>query len=130
MGAPVVLSNLSVVQLNYSDIATTAGYISMFIPFISWYIAIGLGNALNSIGHSFNNALSGASSAAASTTADANYSFNNMQSDNVSGNTWNTNSDIRTGQMTKQLGTGGTQTQTADGSQVFDSTGVDIAYSG
>lgn len=123
MGAPVVLSNLSVVQLNYSDIATTAGYISMFIPFISWYIAIGLGNALNSIGHSFNNALSGASSAAASTTADANYSFNNMQSDNVSGNTWNTNSDIRTGQMTRQLGTGGTQTQTADGSQVFDSTG-------
>lgn len=123
MGAPVVLSNLSVVQLNYSDIATTAGYISMFIPFISWYIAIGLGNALNSIGHSFNNALSGASSAAASTTADANYSFSNMQSENVSGNTWNTNSDIRTGQMTKQLGTGGTQTQTADGSQVFDATG-------
>ncbi|WP_204276861.1 conjugal transfer protein TraG N-terminal domain-containing protein, partial [Escherichia coli] len=39
MGSPVVLANLSVVQLNYSDIATTAGYISMFIPFISWYIA-------------------------------------------------------------------------------------------
>lgn len=123
MGAPVVLSNLSVVQLNYSDIATTAGYISMFIPFISWYIAIGLGNALNSIGHSFNNALSGASSAAANTTADANYSFNNMHSDNVTGSTWNTNSDVRMGQMTRQLGTGGSQTQTADGSQVFDATG-------
>ncbi|WP_411749578.1 conjugal transfer mating-pair stabilization protein TraG [Serratia marcescens] len=123
MGSPVVLANLSVVQLNYSDIATTAGYISMFIPFISWYIAIGLGNALNSIGHSFNNAAAGASSAAASTTTDANYSFNNMQSDNVTGSTWDTNSVVRTGQMTKQLGTGGSQTRTADGSQVFDATG-------
>lgn len=123
MGSPVVLANLSVVQLNYSDIASTAGYISMFIPFISWYIAIGLGNALNSIGHSFNNAAAGASSAAASTTTDANYSFNNMQSDNVTGSTWDTNSVVRTGQMTKQLGTGGSQTRTADGSQVFDATG-------
>lgn len=124
MGAPVVLSNLSVVQLKYSDIATTAGYISMFIPFISWYIAIGLGNALNSISHSFNNALSGASSASASTTADANYAFNNMQSDNVTGSTWDTNSTVRTGQMTQQLGTGGTQTRTADGSWVVDATGA------
>ncbi len=31
-GAPVVLSELSQIQLKYSDLASTAGYISVMIP--------------------------------------------------------------------------------------------------
>ncbi|CAI1913751.1 conjugal transfer mating pair stabilization protein TraG [Serratia marcescens] len=122
-GSPVVLSNLSTVKLNYSDLANTAGYISSMIPFISWYIAKGLGQGLMSVSHSMTGAYQSSASSAAMSVSDANYSFNNMQTDNVQGNTWDTNSSVRAGQMTKQLSTGGSQTQTADGSQVFDSTG-------
>ena len=35
-GAPVVLSELSQIQLKYSDLASTAGYISVMIPPLSW----------------------------------------------------------------------------------------------
>lgn len=122
-GSPVVLSNLSTVKLNYSDLANTAGYISGMIPFISWYIAKGLGQGLMSVSHSMTGAYQSSAASAAMSVSDANYSFNNMQTDNVQGNTWDTNSSVRAGQMTKQLSTGGSQTQTADGSQVFDSTG-------
>lgn len=35
-GAPVVLSELSQIQLKYSDLASTAGYLSAMIPPLSW----------------------------------------------------------------------------------------------
>lgn len=102
----MVLSNLSTVKLNYSDLANTAGYISSMIPFISWYIAKGLGQGLMSVSHSMTGAYQSSASSAAMSVSDANYSFNNMQTDNVQGNTWDTNSSVRAGQMTKQLSTG------------------------
>ncbi|HCM8914092.1 TPA: conjugal transfer protein TraG N-terminal domain-containing protein, partial [Salmonella enterica subsp. enterica serovar Paratyphi B] len=42
-GVPVVLSEMSQIQLKYSDLATTAGYISMMIPPLSWAMVKGLG---------------------------------------------------------------------------------------
>lgn len=123
-GSPVVLSNLSTVKLNYSDLANTAGYISGMIPFISWYIAKGLGQGLMSVSHSMTGAYQSSAASAAMSVSDANYSFNNMQTDNVQGNTWDTNSSVRTGQMTAQLPTGGTQTRTGDGSSVWDASGA------
>lgn len=123
-GVPVVLSNLSQVQLKYSDIATTAGYLSMMIPFLSWGIATGLGKAFSSVSSSLGSSMLGASSQAASSVADANYTFKNMQTDNVQGNTWNTNSQTAFGQMSSQTGTGATRTQTRDGNTVWDSSGA------
>ena len=123
-GSPVVLSNLSTVKLNYSDLANTAGYISGMIPFISWYIAKGLGQGLMSVSHSMTGAYQSSATSAAMSVSDANYSFNNMQTDNVQGNTWDTNSSVRAGQMTAQLPTGGTQTRTGDGSSVWDASGA------
>lgn len=123
-GSPVVLSNLSTVKLNYSDLANTAGYISGMIPFISWYIAKGLGQGLMSVSHSMTGAYQSSAASAAMSVSDANYSFNNMQTDNVQGNTWDTNSSVRAGQMTAQLPTGGTQTRTGDGSSVWDASGA------
>ncbi len=123
-GSPVVLSNLSTVKLNYSDLANTAGYISGMIPFISWYIAKGLGQGLMSVSHSMTGAYQSSAASAAMSVSDANYSFNNMQTDNVQGNTWDTNSNVRAGQMTAQLPTGGTQTRTGDGSSVWDASGA------
>ncbi|EBR8575539.1 conjugal transfer protein TraG, partial [Salmonella enterica subsp. enterica serovar Java] len=40
-GVPVVLSEMSQIQLKYSDLATTAGYISMMIPPLSWAMVKG-----------------------------------------------------------------------------------------
>jgi conjugal transfer mating pair stabilization protein TraG len=63
-------------------------------------------------------------SQASSSVVDGNYSFSNMQTDNVSGNSWNTNSSTAFGQMSRQLGNGGMGTQTRDGSMVWDSSGA------
>jgi conjugal transfer mating pair stabilization protein TraG len=43
---------------------------------------------------------------------DGNYSFANMQMENVSGYSWGTNSTTSFGQMSRQLGNGGMSTQT------------------
>lgn len=42
-GAPVLLSEISQIQLKYSDLASTAGYLSMMIPPLSWMMVRGLG---------------------------------------------------------------------------------------
>ena len=48
--------------------------------------------------------------------------INSMQTENVSGNSWNTNSSTMFGQMSHQLANGATSTQMRDGSTVTDST--------
>ncbi|NCG53661.1 conjugal transfer mating-pair stabilization protein TraG [Serratia fonticola] len=123
-GVPVVLSNLSQVQLKYSDIATTAGWLSTMIPFLSLGIATGLGKAFSSVSSSLGSSMLSSSSQASSSVVDANYAYNNMQTDNVQGNSWNTNSTTSFGQMSQQTGSGATQTQTRDGSTVWDSSGA------
>lgn len=122
-GVPVVLSELSRVQVKYSDIATTAGYISMMIPFILWKMVMGLGQVFSSISSSLGSASLSSTSASSSSVVDGNYSFANMQTDNVNGYSWNTNSSTSFGQMTQQLANGATSTQTRDGSYVTDASG-------
>lgn len=122
-GAPVVLSELFQVQLQYSDLATTAGYLSVLIPPLAWAMLKGLGAGLSSAyTHLASSAISPASSAAAGS-VDGNYSYANMQTENVSGYNWNTNSSTSFGQMSSQLGNGATQTRTRDGGTVWDSSG-------
>lgn len=121
-GSPVVLSELSQVQLKYSDLATTAGYLSMLIPPLAWGMLKGLGSSFSSLySHLASSAISPAATAAAGA-VDGNYSYANMQTHNVSGNSWNTNSSTMYGQMSQQLGNGATSTQMRDGSTVTDST--------
>ncbi|QPR26587.1 conjugal transfer mating pair stabilization protein TraG (plasmid) [Edwardsiella hoshinae] len=123
-GVPVVLSELSRVQVKYSDIATTAGYISMMIPFLSWKMVMGLGQVFSSISSSLGSASLSSTTAASSSAVDGNYTFANMQTDNVNGYSWNTNSTTSFGQLTSQTGSGGTATQTRDGNMVYDSSGA------
>ncbi|MDR8357078.1 methyl-accepting chemotaxis protein, partial [Acinetobacter baumannii] len=59
-------------------------------------------------------------SQASSSVVDGNYSFANMQMENVSGYSWGTNSSTSFGQMSRQLGNGGTETQTGDGTTIWD----------
>lgn len=119
-GVPVVLSELSQVQLKNSDIATTAGYISMMIPPLTWYMVKNIGAGFSSAYSHFASSGLSSTSQAASGVVDGNYSFANMQMENVSGYNWGTNSTTSFGQMSRQLGNGGTETQTADGTTLWD----------
>lgn len=64
------------------------------------------------------------SAGVAATTADGNWSFNNMSMDNVSQNKLDTNLMQRQGQQTWQADNGSTQTQTAGGHTVIDGSGA------
>ncbi|EPT3116532.1 conjugal transfer protein TraG [Klebsiella pneumoniae] len=119
-GVPVVLSELSQLQLKNSDIATTAGYISMMIPPLSWAMIKSMGAGFSSAYSHFASSGLSSTSQASSSVVDGNYSFSNMQTDNVSGNSWSTNSSTAFGQMTRQLGNGGTETQTGDGTMLWE----------
>ena len=121
---PVVLSEMSQVQLRDSDIATTAGYISLMIPGLAWMMIKSVGAGFSNIYSHFASSGLSATSQAASGVVDGNYSYANMQTDNVSGNSWNTNSTTAFGQMTWQLANGGMGTQTRDGSMVWDTSGA------
>ncbi|EPG8314454.1 conjugal transfer mating-pair stabilization protein TraG [Klebsiella aerogenes] len=121
---PVVLSEMSQVQLRDSDIATTAGYISLMIPGLAWMMIKSVGAGFSNIYSHFASSGLSATSQAASGVVDGNYSYANMQTDNVSGNSWNTNSTTAFGQMTRQLSNGGMGTQTRDGSMVWDTSGA------
>lgn len=123
-GVPVVLSELSQVQLKNSDIATTAGYIAVMIPPLSWGIVKSMGAAFSSAYSHFSSSGLSSTSQAASGVVDGNYSFANMQMENVSGYSWGTNSTTSFGQMSRQLANGGMSTQTRDGSMVWDSGGA------
>ncbi|VDA68331.1 hypothetical protein BANRA_05274 [Klebsiella pneumoniae] len=105
-GVPVVLSELSQVQLKNSDIATTAGYIAVMIPPLSWGIVKSMGAAFSSAYSHFSSSGLSATSQAASGVVDGNYSFANMQMENVSGYSWGTNSTTSFGQMSRQLANG------------------------
>ncbi|EAW1744645.1 conjugal transfer protein TraG [Salmonella enterica subsp. enterica] len=123
-GVPVVLSEMSQIQLKYSDLATTAGYISMMIPPLSWAMVKGLGAGFSGVySHFASSAISPTASAAAGV-VDGNYSYGNMQTENVNGFSWSTNSTSSFGQMTYQTGSGATATQTRDGNMVMDASGA------
>ena len=121
---PVVLSEMSQVQLRNSDIGTTAGYISLMIPGLAWMMIKSVGAGFSNIYSHFASSGLSSTSQAASGVVDGNYSYANMQTENVSGNSWNTNSTTAFGQMTRQLANGGTGTQTRDGSMVWDTSGA------
>ncbi len=121
---PVVLSEMSQVQLRNSDIGTTAGYISLMIPGLAWMMIKSVGAGFSNIYSHFASSGLSSTSQATSGVVDGNYSYANMQTDNVSGNSWNTNSTTAFGQMTRQLANGGMGTQTRDGSMVWDTSGA------
>ncbi|EEM8545932.1 conjugal transfer mating pair stabilization protein TraG [Salmonella enterica] len=123
-GAPVVLSEMSQIQLRYSDLATTAGYISMMIPPLSWAMVKGLGAGFSGVYSHFASSAISPTAGAAAGVVDGNYSYGNMQTENVNGFSWSTNSTTSFGQMTYQTGSGATATQTRDGNMVMDASGA------
>ena len=123
-GIPVTLSNLSERQQMFSDIGTTAGWLALSIPFLSFYLVKGLGNGVSQAGSYLGSAMQSAATESSSKAVDGNWSFNNQQTDNVQGNKWDTNSSHANGQITSQTGTGALVTQTGDGGTVYNTTGA------
>lgn len=123
-GIPVTLSNLSERQQMFSDIGTTAGWLALSIPFLSFYLVKGLGNGVSQAGSYLGSAMQSAATESSSKAVDGNWSFNNQQTDNVQGNKWDTNSSHADGQITSQTGTGALVTQTGDGGTVYNTTGA------
>lgn len=120
-GFNVTLSSLSQVQQQFSDIGTTAGWLALSIPFLAYGIVKGMGSAVSQAGSYLGNALQSASTQSASQAVDGTWAFNNMQTDNVTGGKWDTNSSYANGQMTAQTNNGALVTQTAGGGSVYNS---------
>lgn len=121
-GIPVTLSNLSMVQQQYSDIGTTAGWLALSIPFLAYGIVKGLGSAVSQAGSYLGSAMQSAATQSSSQAVDGTWSLNNLQTDNVQGHKWDTNSAFSQGQMTSQVGSGALVTQTGSGQRVYNTT--------
>ena len=118
------LANQASIQQMHSDIGLIAGWLSISIPFIALAIVKGVGPAIAQAGNYLGKAINSSATATSSQAADGNWSFNNMQTGNVSGNKWDTNASFRDGQMTRQLSSGATSTLTSNGQEVVDTSGA------
>ena len=118
------LSNLSVIQQTHADIGSVAGWLSASIPFLAWGIVKGLGSVVSQAGNYLGTAMNNTASSESSRAGDGQWAFDNLQTDNVSGNKWDTNYQHRSDMATTQMGNGATATRTGDGSTVLDSSGA------
>ena len=118
------LANQAHIQQIHSDIGLIAGWLTLSIPFIAMAIVKGLGPAVAQAGNYLGTAINSSASASSSQAADGTWAFNNMQTDNVAGNKWDTNSSFRDGQMTRQLASGAMNTVTSSGQEIMDTSGA------
>lgn len=122
-GESFTISNMDKVKENATMIAGMASWLLLSIPFLSFKLVTNLGQNIASAGSYLGNALASSTSADAAATASGNYNWGNMQMNNINGNKVDLNSVYRDGMSTVQLANGATQTMTADGSMVLDSSG-------
>ncbi|HHN8391421.1 TPA: conjugal transfer mating-pair stabilization protein TraG [Morganella morganii] len=120
-GTEFNLANLASIQEMHSDIGLVAGWLTLSIPFIAYGIVKGMGSVVSQAGNYLGTAINSSATASSSQAADGTWAFNNMQTDNVSGNKWDTNYSHREGQTTQQLASGASVTQTVGGQMVYDS---------
>lgn len=116
----VTLSNLSQIQQQHSMIASTAGWLSLSIPFIAYGMVKGLGGVVSQAGSYLSNMTQGVASQASSQTVDGTYAFNNMQTDNVQGFKWDTNGTYMNGRQDWQLQSGAMKATAPDGTPIYN----------
>ncbi len=90
----------------------------------------GLGAGFSSVYSHFASSSISPTASAAGSVVDGNYSYGNMQTENVNGFSWSTNSTTSFGQMMYQTGSGATATQTRDGNMVMDASGAMSRFTG
>ncbi|MEA9392706.1 conjugal transfer mating-pair stabilization protein TraG [Acerihabitans sp. TG2] len=120
----LVLANQDRVALQHSDVANIAGYLSMSIPLLSFYLTKGAASVASQVVGGVMSSAAFAAGGQASTTADGNWSFNNMSMDNVNANKFETNLSQRMGSQSYQLANGAMRTNTADGHNVYETSGA------
>ncbi|MEG3126670.1 conjugal transfer mating-pair stabilization protein TraG [Pantoea cypripedii] len=123
-GTALVLANQDQVALQHSDAANIAGYLSMSIPVLAFFLTKGAASIASQAVGGMMSSAAFATGGQASTAADGNWSFNNMSMDNVNANKFDTNMMHRSGQQAFQTGNGSMHTQTADGHSVYDTSGA------
>ncbi|BBR23796.1 conjugal transfer mating-pair stabilization protein TraG [Klebsiella sp. WP3-S18-ESBL-05] len=123
-GTALVLANSDQAALQHSDVANLAGYLSLSIPVLSFYLTKGAAAIGSQVAGSVLSSMAFGSAGVAGTAADGNWSFNNMSMDNVGQNKFDTNLSQRQGQQTWQADNGSTQTMTSSGQTVIDGSGA------
>lgn len=123
-GTDLVLANADRVALQHSDVSNIAGYLSMSIPILSFYLTKGAASVASQAVGGIMSSAAFATGGQAPTTADGNWSFNNLSMDNVNANKFDTNLSQRMGQQSHQLEGGSMRTQTSDGHNVYDTSGA------
>ena len=118
------LSNLSVIQQTHADIGSIAGWLSLSIPFLAMGLVKGLGSVVSQAGNYLGTAMNSTATSEASRAGDGSWAFNNLQTDNVSGNKWDNNYASRSGMAMTQMGNGATATRTQSGASVYDTSGA------
>ncbi|MFK3662745.1 conjugal transfer mating-pair stabilization protein TraG [Scandinavium sp. NPDC088450] len=123
-GTLLVLANRDQVALQHSDVANLAGYLSLSIPVLSFYLTKGASAMGSQVAGSVLSSMAFSSAGVSGTTADGNWSFNNMSMDNLGQNKFDSNLVQREGQQTWQADNGSTRTVTASGQNVIDGSGA------
>lgn len=118
------LSNLSLIRQTHTDIASVAGWLSLSIPVLAWGVVKGLGSAVSQAGNYLGTAMNSTASSEASRASDGLWAFNNLQTENVSGNKWDTNYAWQRGMSSTLLENGVMATRTGDGSMVLNTSGA------
>ncbi|MDO9831652.1 conjugal transfer protein TraG N-terminal domain-containing protein [Glaesserella parasuis] len=117
-GQTFTLSNADTMKSNLTDIAGIASWLMLSIPFISFGLMKGLGQAVSSAGSYLGNALSSATTADASQISMGNMNWGNMQMENINGFKTNLNSEYSAGKSTVQNSDGSLAITNADGTRV------------
>ncbi|MCT4709141.1 conjugal transfer mating pair stabilization protein TraG [Enterobacteriaceae bacterium H11S18] len=117
------ISNLSQVQETHADIGAMAGRISLLIPALALYLVKGLASGVGQVYGTMSHAMGSTASSEASNASNGQWAFNNLQTDNVAGNKWDTNYQHRSGQASTQLESGASITRTGSGNAVYDTSG-------
>lgn len=119
-GEDFTISNADTIRSNLADIGATAGYLMMSIPFISFGLIKGLGQAVSGAGSYLGNALSSATSAESSQVSTGNYNYGNMQMENVNGFKTDLNRSFKGGIESSQLSSGAMKHKMLNGNTVYD----------
>lgn len=123
-GQSFTLSNANTLKENASTMAGVAMWLTASIPFLSFRLVTSLGQSIASAGSYLGNAMVGATTADAAQTAQGNYNWGNMSTNNVNGNKVDLNHVSRIGMSTTQLENGASVSTTADGRTITDVTGA------
>lgn len=119
-GQSFTLSNANTLKENASTMAGVAMWLTTAIPFLSFKLVTNLGQSIASAGSYLGNSMIGATTADAAQTAQGNYNWGNMSTNNVNGNKVDLNHTYFSGQSRTQNSDGSITTVNANGSLAHD----------